>query len=865
MVMQGIQGNLFELLASPDKSVRDFMSTIKTGDTLRGRVIDIIANENKAIINFKGYNLVSQLPRENSIQKGDFINVEVSQLGEKIMMKLAPGPAAIGKGAEVQQGTQTQTLQQTADMLAAIKVPVNEHNIFIARKLADYHIPVTKQNISEINVALNRYMADKGIDASSFRGAGAETKQPGIPREMVFVNALKISAEAAKAAASLKAGGMTDDQAAVLKQTASAGIMHMANTLNIAAKSSGAVNIGNTGANTVITISNTPPETAAALIKTAVLDGIIKPAEARVIQNNIASGNSSSAGIMNNSASVSYSENTLTVSLNNIADNLASVIPRPQGMQVSPELLSAKVFEPPAANRGGAESAPQVRPGAGNTPQAGQSAGSTAQTQIQQAVTILTANDTAVQQGVSRIIDSASMLARMSAGNPDPAGAKEAGRLINTIQQEAGRLPARIDAALESMPVINPKDGARIKEFSAKIVDFINTRMSENQAVSKAFQGVNLTAAENTAVRETAAALANMINNSLLARNSSAPVQAGAKAAAFDIEAAIESLAFLKSRGIPAENTKIIDVMNRYFSNDMKMNQNIEQLNAAIREFGASAGQAANSPGPLRNLSNMLAALSTAIEQASIKTETRSLTGANMENQIKNFIENSGMNIENRLKNMLINRLDAAAGAKNAGSAARTESLEQMSMNVKSQLLKAEAEIQKLETANLTNIQRENTARVGEAIRDLLNNMNAVQFINQKPAAFDMIYTQLPLFFENKYFNGEMQVWYRKGNLKDAFENALPVNMVFVLNTSKLGSIRINMTVYKNEIETIIKTETPEAKQLLMKNKNDFLNSVRDAEFNMRAFNVIVDSLQGEEQSPEADGYINLGNINLRA
>ncbi|MFP4465930.1 MAG: hypothetical protein ACLFP1_02660 [Candidatus Goldiibacteriota bacterium] len=874
MVMQGVRGNLFELFESQDKSVKDFMKTIKTGDTLRGRVIDIIANENKAIINFKGYNLVSELPMRSSVQKGDVINVEVSQLGDKIMMKLAPDAAVMGKGAEIQQGAEAQTSRQTADMLAALKVPVNEQNIFIARKLADYHLPVTKQNIGEINYALNRYMSDKGIDASQFKAPRQTARQSGIAREMALINLLKINAQAAKAAETLNSGKLTGEQAAALKQDTSAKIINMVNTLNIAAKSSGRAAVSVNPGGTSLSISDTAPETAAMLVKAAVSEGLIKSSEGRAIQNNISSGSSSAVGIMNKGASVSYGNNTLTINLNNIAENLASVIPRPAQGAVMPQAVSEKVFEPVIMNQqpSNPNAARDANQAQAQTQQpAQQTAPQTAPQNVsRQAVNILAANDTAVEQGISRIADSINMLGKFTGSNANAlneAALKDAGRLMNTVFRESGQLPAKIDNALSSMPMLNPEQGAQAREAAARLAGFINEQMSADQTAAKAFQGFNISGAETAALKQTITALADAFNNSVFAKNTQPSGQSAAGGPVFDVEAAIEALAFLKSRAITVENTKIIDVMNRYFSNEMKLNQSIEQFNGAVRDFAAMAQQ--TKPGDsARSISNMLSELSAAIENAAIKTQGRVLTGADMEGQLKNFIENSGMNIENRIKTMLLNRPAADAGAKNAGSpesAVNPENTAAMSRNIKPQLIKIDAELQKFENRNLTNVQRETAVKMGETVRDILNNMNAVQFINQKPAAFDMIYTQLPVFFENKYFNGELQVWYRKGSLKDALESAQPVNLVFMLNTSKLGNIKIKMTVYKSDIEAVIKTETPAAKQILMKNKNAFFENVREASFNMKVFNVLVDGALGEEDAPETDGYINLGSINMQA
>ena len=77
MAVSGLSGNLFELLSAQDKKTADLFALLKPGDTLKGRIIEVIPSDNKAVINFKGYNVISQMPENFPFVKGDAINVVV--------------------------------------------------------------------------------------------------------------------------------------------------------------------------------------------------------------------------------------------------------------------------------------------------------------------------------------------------------------------------------------------------------------------------------------------------------------------------------------------------------------------------------------------------------------------------------------------------------------------------------------------------------------------------------------------------------------------------------------------------------------------------------------------------------------------
>ena len=192
MRIDGAQGNLLELFMSPDKKIQDFLATLKQGDVVTGRVVDILAADNKAIINFKGFNIVSQLPEGSTLQKGDIINVSVMNLDGKTIMKLIPPDVntILPKIAVTPDAFKSVTPEQIISVLNNIKVPVNEQNIYVAQKLIDYSLPVTKQNMEAVNGVLNNFIQAKGIELTNAPGQTV----PQLPqiKEDILLNLLKL-------------------------------------------------------------------------------------------------------------------------------------------------------------------------------------------------------------------------------------------------------------------------------------------------------------------------------------------------------------------------------------------------------------------------------------------------------------------------------------------------------------------------------------------------------------------------------------------------------------------------------------------------------------------------------------------------
>ncbi len=876
MSVQSVNQNLFQLLNAADKDIRDFIATLNPGDTLKGRVVDIIPGENKAIINFKGYNIISQLPQGMGVQKGDIINVEVSQINNQIMMKLIPNPAAdIGKGADIPQlqGQQV-SLSQIMQTLTNIKVPVNEQNIFIAQKLMDYHLPVTAQNMADINQSLIRYMDAKGID---IRALNIETLP--VAKEVFVSGMIKLSAEAANAAKSaIEAAQISQPFQALetaaantpesLKQPAQAvslaqpsgdktgTAIKFTNIINTLAGVSSQVRDINVAANqggVTVTIKNASKQIMENAVYDSVKNGLISSADAKVMIAAVSTGQPAvinSANIRmtmspNNDLEITFgslkadmeafitspstgqaSENTAAnalrdVFVNKLLGSQALALKAPDGINQKADIFDAVNQQAKQIITGIRDSFAELKrnvltPGETNLPQNVKD--------IAAAITKLNVGITMLSEGLDKSVDKSVITQGQ----------------INNFRSEINKAADNITQLIQKTGITNnpeetmiaPKDYLKfqsvMKDFMAKseLLSVIKPRVAESQALK-------ITAAN----------------------------------AEFDVESTVESLTFLKSRDISTGNDKFIDTMGKYFKDDMKLNQGLEKLSNAINRFDGlkQSNALPKEDAPyIAALYNAAEAVKTAIRQVVINPEDTNLKQQVIEQQLKSFMESSGLNIENKLKDAVLKN-ESIVKDNNQAAARLATDIAGMKDNLKSALIKLGSVTENMDSYKLSPAHKESIRQIKDAATDILTNMNALQFINQKPAAFEMIYAQLPVFLSNKLFNGEVQVWFRKGGVKDSFEKSMPVNIVFMLNTSNLGSVKISMTIHKNDVECTVNIASEKAKQALMRGKNDFMEGLNTVNFNMKAFQILIDSEKAGSSPSSGEGYVNVGRINLQA
>lgn len=801
------QNKLFELLMTPDREVQNFLTTLKAGDALRGRVIDIIPSENRAVINFKGYNLVADMPKSAPFSRGDVINVTVSQTGDKLMMKLSGDmAAAIGKGMElIPQGSAAPT--QIATLLEGMKLPVNEQNIYISQKLNDYHLPVTKENVTEISNSLNRYLDIKGIDVRAFNIENAQlARDIGLAAMFMIDDTLT--------AATL--GPTGQKEAAAL----SARMSNIFNAYNAAAGVDRQMNVRVSAGTVIFSAKGFQPADLSAAINNLAAQGLISGEDAGLAAQQLNSNpQSGTLSFNSNAAKITYSQASgLEAHFTYMNGMMSQFLTLPQ--QQSAALSAVQNMFDSGFERlnhqGTIEAPPQGNAIPANALDA---KGAMMLEGIRQLYSTLkdavTPGSVAdVKQAVRDAVSNAIMLA-----NNTKVFIKNFDSMKTGAAMDAGQARAELSKAASALKLmenaIAPFDGMATDKIDLKPAQ-LNSVFNSIKNFVDAGRDSGLFKAP-TAVTITAA---------------------GFVAPDFDAESAIESLTFLKSRGLPLDRDVFTDIMTKYFKNDMKLNQNIENFSAAAAAPGLD-------DAAVSGIKTQIEGIRTLIEHISLSSSGDFLNALDMQEKIKRFVNDSGLNLEARLS---------------AGTDPK-----ELKENLKSMLINLGTEIQKIEHKGLTDAARHAVSRVEDSASDLLANLNAIQLINQRPVSFDMLYAQIPVFFNNKYFNGELQVWHRKGSLKDNLDNGIPVNLVFVLNTTNIGTVKINMTVFRNDLECNIKTDNEKAKQVLNRAKNDFFKGIDDTSYNLKAFNISVVDADEAGSSPESEGYVNLGKLNLQA
>lgn len=893
MAINGVNRNPLELLISQDKNIQDFVSTIKAGDTLKGRVLEIIQGENKAIINFRGFNIISELPAGMQINQGDIINVQVSQVNGQVFMKLVPSALDLGSGAQM-PGMQDVTNQQIIGMLNNIKVPVNEQNIFIAQKLVDYHLTINAENINDVSSALAGYMENKGIDVRAF-----DVQSPQAAKEIILENMLNLNAQLNQATAikdsvltletpaNIAAADKTQTVKEALQENAgnSKAVVNQNANVNVNVKSSGlaasqAVNIENLSAaqvairgkinnilNTIaavvsgnedvtitensgtitLTIKNPQPNLLRNMAVSALRDGSITAVEADAVINNL---NLSQPAVISAGAVVinKAAGNLIEIKFNNIramieevaAPNASDQTSVAQAVNNIKDSFNVKLLSLNSENLNSvpiqvkqglmealsSELKPVLQSLRDNTALLYKSITSPGDTNMEQNIKDIAVQISGISSSVSEILRSFdSATAKSTSSSQELAGYKTE---LNNISRQAQDITNKVMLPNEPEQInIAPKDfmafQAIVKQFSLGLETIPVLNASNAADKSNDIKSLAIPAQVNPVI---------------------------------DMESTIEAIAFLKSRNLPAGNDGFIDIMGKYFKNDMKLNQNMEALNLSFDKFDAVKNTASVDRQTnvfINKITNLTSNIREIMQNISLNPSDKNLKLQVMQDQLLNFIDKSGLNTETKLKESLTN-----TAMQNTTFAASRETL-------KAQLINLSNELESSESLKLNSHQKAALNNVMEKSSDILTNMNALQFINQKPVSYEALYTQIPVLLNNKFFNGELQVWFRKGSLKENYEKSLPINFVFMLNTSNMGNVKISMTVYKKDVECNVSIDNEKAKQVLTREKNEFLKSMGNVNFNIKNFNIMLEKDKPVDSPALSDGYVNLGRINMQA
>ncbi len=848
MAMQGVSNFLVELTASPDKKASDFLSTLKPGDTLKGRVTEFLEGQNRAVINFRGYNMISQLPENAVLSRGETLSFVVTSVNDKVFMKIVNDPTVLmGRGVELQADALKAGAQQFAQILTQLKVPVNEQNLFIASRLSDYHIPVTRENMAQVSSALNNFLNDKGIDARAF---GADSL-PAV-KETLALNVFRLMSEASGARPAMPEGAAVQPSKIIapavqqaLNETA-AKTAHpaerIANMLSVINSLSRSVTDGAVAGNSAgFSLSFKPNEASYFLTaaRNASAEGFINPAYLQQVSDALNSKSGTVTILAGNAwAEVSSSKEGVTVTFNNVNAAVESALKENQPPPAMRHEVSS-LIKNAGENRLIEVPLPQAPSQQGAQTQAAESVRIMSGLISQIRTDILSPQNTTPQMNAAAVLATAVKIRDTAAENIKAVKEESVKSALSQDKAAAGRHSEAAQALAKAENVIN-KFISSAGSIAAK---------DGQQTVNPAAFSPNALAEYRAAAKGTAAAL----EIPLFAPKKEAPFMPPVIAAPFDPETSIEALALLKSRQIDINNPSFVATMSKYFKSDMKLASNIEALSAAINAFESHPASAAEK-AQVKGIRAAAEGLRITIENMLIKPEASSgqLDAAS---QLKAFTDKSGLNLENR----------AAAAASSANQ--NPADIAVMKDSFKSGLIVLTNEINRIDAYKLSQSFRENVIKMREAASDTLSNLSALQMMNHKPPALELMYTQLPILADSRVFNGELQVWYRKDAPKDNPSATVPVNMVFVLNTSNLGTIKVNMTVYKNEVECTVKASDEKAKQALNRMKTQFLESLEKSRYSIKAFNVIIDGSEsaGQMQDAASGGYIELARINLQA
>jgi hypothetical protein len=152
------------LLSLSPQQVSDLTDGLKTGDLLRGRVVETLPDQGQAIVNLRGINVLAELlGQAQSLAKGDILQVQVKglpapQAGDTQapltlqlldISKPAEGaPAAPASLAASADPAASSSLASAEESLASLHIAVTRDTLAAARALQALNQPVTPDRIA---------------------------------------------------------------------------------------------------------------------------------------------------------------------------------------------------------------------------------------------------------------------------------------------------------------------------------------------------------------------------------------------------------------------------------------------------------------------------------------------------------------------------------------------------------------------------------------------------------------------------------------------------------------------------------------------------------------------------------------------
>jgi len=139
------------ILYVSNRTFEQFKSRLQVGQVLSGRVL-LAFEDNKYLVRFMGNNVITS--SEASFNKGDVVNVLVTNVGDKVEMRLLPHKTAN------QQNSIIRAIS-VEEILESLNIPVTQNTIEIANALIRDGIPLTKSAIEELLTHLNSVSGNK--------------------------------------------------------------------------------------------------------------------------------------------------------------------------------------------------------------------------------------------------------------------------------------------------------------------------------------------------------------------------------------------------------------------------------------------------------------------------------------------------------------------------------------------------------------------------------------------------------------------------------------------------------------------------------------------------------------------------------
>ncbi|MCX8092791.1 MAG: hypothetical protein N3E50_01330, partial [Candidatus Goldbacteria bacterium] len=650
MPVQGINNQLLELLLTPDKKIQNFIKTLKPGDILNGKIIDLFQNENKAIINFRGYNVISQLPQNINIQKGDKINVIVYNINDKIYMRLNNILSSENLQSPLFNNSTITT--DIINTLNSLKIPINEHNLFIAQNLIKYQLSVNKENIDDINNSLINYLQNKGIDYKIFN-----LQNTTIAKEIFFTNILKLNNDIVGFHNNIINQDQLINTSDLLKFTE-----RIKNFINISSE-----------------LNNWIPDQKIIISKGDLIinynknfiENLISLFEKNgftIDKNQLLSLKSEINISLNNNIDLIFNNDSIIVKFKNLISNFNDIIQylnKNTHNQISSILndIILSLTDSDIKNQNLNNLKPEL-------------------------------------YNLKNIFDEISKNVFQPNNIKYNDNIKQIYILLNSFKNE-----------LENIKnIFNRNDLNKTFDLLNKTIDLITKINSEN--IIKPHDFIII---QNT-LKQFIADLNNIFNFKNLNENKiNIPIN---QILNTDLESIIESLVFLKARNININNNLFIDIMAKYFSNNMKLSDNIEKLNHTIQDFFKILQLQVSKTdfNNLNKITDILNIIKNTINEISLKLDNNNLKPEIILEQIKNFINKSGLNIENNIKNLFIENNNLLKF--------NSESISGFTFhnNLKSLLIKLSDELNSINYNNIHNDLKKYINEFKDISKDILNN-----------------------------------------------------------------------------------------------------------------------------------------------